>query len=214
MMDRGASYRQTPVGAFVAERRKAKRRGIPWRLTLPDWWSIWTGPRAGYVRGRTGDDGPGTPLGYWNENPDDDDDADDFFTRKPPRHFKRYGDRFVISRRGNAGAYELGNVFVAAVADTSGRSQRSRSRRQLRRLPAERPPEVPPWERTPHPRSAATRAKIAAALRGRTMSDATRRKISASKRGRRHTPETKAKISAAQRRRHARKAATEPDSGC
>lgn len=41
MMLAGASRGQTPIGAFNSQRHKAKKRGVAWKLTLAEWWSIW-----------------------------------------------------------------------------------------------------------------------------------------------------------------------------
>lgn len=67
MIASGASHSQTPVGAFISQRRNAKSRGIEWSLLLWDWWTIWQesgkwdehGRAAdAYVMCRFRDDGP------------------------------------------------------------------------------------------------------------------------------------------------------------
>jgi hypothetical protein len=70
----GASIRQCPVTAFVVQRKNAASRGVPFKLTLWEWWSVWQ------------------ESGKWSER-------------------ARY-DGYVMSRRGDQGAYEVGNVFI------------------------------------------------------------------------------------------------------
>ena len=52
MMANGATYYQTPVGAFNQQRQSAKKRGIKWALTLAEWWSIWQESGKWPMRGR------------------------------------------------------------------------------------------------------------------------------------------------------------------
>lgn len=66
MMQRGAKYRQTPRGAFTAQKTGAYFRGVGWELTIWEWWTIWEesghwperGRSQGYVMCRRGDEGP------------------------------------------------------------------------------------------------------------------------------------------------------------
>jgi DNA-binding CsgD family transcriptional regulator len=58
-----------PTRAFSSQRKNADYRGIPWDLTLWQWWSIWQqsghwhqrGRGQGYVMCRVGDEGPYAP---------------------------------------------------------------------------------------------------------------------------------------------------------
>lgn len=43
---------QAPLGAFRTQRNHARRRGIPWRLTLWQWWSVWDASGHWHERGR------------------------------------------------------------------------------------------------------------------------------------------------------------------
>ena len=63
-------YGKTPVPKYHAHRQDAKRRGIPFLMTLEEWWDIWQssgkweqrGPRRGqYVMARFGDQGAYEP---------------------------------------------------------------------------------------------------------------------------------------------------------
>jgi hypothetical protein len=56
----------TPTGAFKSQRRNAIRRGIGWKITLWEWWSVWADSgkwdqrgrgKSGYVMCRSGDTG-------------------------------------------------------------------------------------------------------------------------------------------------------------
>lgn len=51
----GYSVYQTPIGAFRNQRNNAMGRGIPWDLTLWDWWRIWQQSGKWDQRGRAGD---------------------------------------------------------------------------------------------------------------------------------------------------------------
>lgn len=33
--------RPDPIGCYLRHRRNARRRGIAWELTLPEWWELW-----------------------------------------------------------------------------------------------------------------------------------------------------------------------------
>lgn len=64
MADAGLVFR-APTYAFTIQRNNAKRRNIPWCLTLGEWWSIWDASgkwsergRHGYGLLRFGDTGP------------------------------------------------------------------------------------------------------------------------------------------------------------
>lgn len=65
MRGQGRGWAQTPTGAFNSQRNNARFRGIPWELSLWEWWSIWQasghweerGRGQGYVMCRTGDRG-------------------------------------------------------------------------------------------------------------------------------------------------------------
>lgn len=65
-MAEGANRETTIIGAFRRQKQNARLRGIEWRLTLGQWWSIWEesgkwdmrGRNAGqYVMGRLKDEG-------------------------------------------------------------------------------------------------------------------------------------------------------------
>lgn len=66
MLAAGSSRERTPRGAFIAQRRNARTRGIGWELTFWQWWTIWQesghweqrGRGSGYVMCRKGDEGP------------------------------------------------------------------------------------------------------------------------------------------------------------
>lgn len=51
----GFTAYQTPIGAFRNQRNNALSRGIPWDLTLWDWWRIWQQSGKWDQRGRAGD---------------------------------------------------------------------------------------------------------------------------------------------------------------
>lgn len=65
MIEAGASKDATPLRAFQHQRFAASRRRIGWKLTLPEWWSIWQdsghwserGVGRGYMMCRVGDIG-------------------------------------------------------------------------------------------------------------------------------------------------------------
>lgn len=65
MMEAGAGQYQTPIFAFVSQKRNAGERGIAWEFKLWDWWSVWQASgkwdrrgRGGFVMARFGDKGP------------------------------------------------------------------------------------------------------------------------------------------------------------
>jgi hypothetical protein len=68
---KGVSRERQPIGAFIAQKRTAKMRGIAWGLTLWQWWTIWQesgrweerGRGSGYMMCRKGDAG-----GYTADN--------------------------------------------------------------------------------------------------------------------------------------------------
>lgn len=41
MRREGHSYSTTPMGAFASQKCNARRRGIEWRMTFWQWWTIW-----------------------------------------------------------------------------------------------------------------------------------------------------------------------------
>lgn len=51
----GGSRDRTPIGAFASQRCNARSRGIEWRMSLWDWWSIWQRSGKWEQRGRTKD---------------------------------------------------------------------------------------------------------------------------------------------------------------
>jgi hypothetical protein len=46
---------KTPKGQFSIQKRKAKRRNIPWLLSFDDWWNIWQSSGKWELRGNTGE---------------------------------------------------------------------------------------------------------------------------------------------------------------
>lgn len=66
MQVKGIGYSRTPLGAFKSQKNNAGRRGIAWKLTTWQWWTIWQesghwarrGRGQGYVMCRKGDIGP------------------------------------------------------------------------------------------------------------------------------------------------------------
>jgi hypothetical protein len=67
MMSRGGRGRYTtPTGAYRSQKNNAKTRGVPFELTLTQWWEIWQasghwedrGRGQGYVMCRVNDEGP------------------------------------------------------------------------------------------------------------------------------------------------------------
>lgn len=67
---------RTPTGAFARQRQNARQRGIPWNLSLDEWWAVWESSGKWHLRGR--------------------------------------GSGYVMSRYGDKGAYQTGNVFIQA----------------------------------------------------------------------------------------------------
>ena len=51
----GGTRERTPIGAFASQRSNAKSRGIEWKMSLWDWWSIWQRSGKWDQRGRTKD---------------------------------------------------------------------------------------------------------------------------------------------------------------
>ncbi len=45
-------YRDTPMGRFKVQMTNARRRGIEWRLTFKEWWTLWQESGKWYKRGR------------------------------------------------------------------------------------------------------------------------------------------------------------------
>lgn len=75
MVARGASSETTPLRAYTHQRdTAARRRGIAFKLTLTEWWDIWTA------------------SGHWSE--------------------RGAGRGYMMCRKGDVGAYEVGNVFI------------------------------------------------------------------------------------------------------
>ena len=61
------AYQATPKGKYIRQRANAQQRGIEWKLSFEEWWSIWekSGKWAQrgrkhheYVMGRIHDEGP------------------------------------------------------------------------------------------------------------------------------------------------------------
>src|SRR5690606_30372960 len=52
MRKAGASIYRTPTRAFSMQRANAHRRGIEWKLTRLEWWSVWQDSRKWEQRGR------------------------------------------------------------------------------------------------------------------------------------------------------------------
>lgn len=75
MRKEGESYFRTPIGAFNCQRNSAANRGIDWKLTLWEWWTIWQESKRWEDRGR--------------------------------------GHGYMMCRFGDAGAYEVGNVYIS-----------------------------------------------------------------------------------------------------
>lgn len=59
--DLGVAWFRTPLGAYRMQKVNARSRGIPWHLSLDQWWDVWTRSgkwgnrgrgRKGYVMGR------------------------------------------------------------------------------------------------------------------------------------------------------------------
>lgn len=69
------AHGQSPQQAFRSQRRNAALRGIEWRFTFAEWWSVWQKSGKYPERGR----GKG---------------------------------RYVMSRPGDTGPYEMGNVLI------------------------------------------------------------------------------------------------------
>jgi len=70
------------VRAYSTQRTNAAMRGIPWKLSLCDWWRIWEA------------------SGMW------------------PRRGRGDG-RYVMSRPGDQGSYEVGNVKIVTINENS-----------------------------------------------------------------------------------------------
>jgi len=67
--------------AFLRQRWRATHtRGLEWKLTFEEWWSIWEASGRWEQRGRT-------------------------------------KDKYVMSRKNDCGAYEVGNVFIQLAGD-------------------------------------------------------------------------------------------------
>ncbi len=66
MVSEGKSSNTTPTGAYRMQKKNAAARGIPFHLTVTQWWDIWQtsgkwderGRGQGYVMCRRGDEGP------------------------------------------------------------------------------------------------------------------------------------------------------------
>lgn len=52
MREGGALFSTTPIGAFTCQKKNAERRGIPWQLSLWDWWQVWDKSGKWENRGR------------------------------------------------------------------------------------------------------------------------------------------------------------------
>lgn len=49
------TYRKTPMGKYIAQRMRARQRGISWELTFEEWWDIWNKSGKWEQRGKTMD---------------------------------------------------------------------------------------------------------------------------------------------------------------
>jgi hypothetical protein len=52
LMNSGTSWERSPIGAFVRQRCTSRKRGIEFKLTLWQWWSIWQESGKWDERGR------------------------------------------------------------------------------------------------------------------------------------------------------------------
>ncbi len=79
--ERSQKWRASPKGKYAEQKRHAKQRGVPFKLTFPQWWGIWTrsghwdqrGNTAGcYCMCRKGDEGAyeihNVYIGTWSQN--------------------------------------------------------------------------------------------------------------------------------------------------
>lgn len=63
------TQRGSPMERYIRQRNSARKRGIEWRFTFPQWWAAWQesgkwaqrGRGAGYCMARHGDSGPYSP---------------------------------------------------------------------------------------------------------------------------------------------------------
>lgn len=75
MIAEGASSDSTPLRAYQHQRFAAEhRRKIEWKLSLPEWWAIWS------------------ESGLWEK--------------------RGLGRGYMMCRKGDKGAYEVGNVYI------------------------------------------------------------------------------------------------------
>src|SRR5690606_1984307 len=65
MQAAGVGYARTPLGAYRSQMHNARKRGIEWKISLWEWWTIWQesghwddrGRGTGYMMCRFGDTG-------------------------------------------------------------------------------------------------------------------------------------------------------------
>lgn len=89
MLAQGFGAYRTPRFAYSSQRNNARHRGIPWELTLGQWWSIWEASGKWEQRGR--------------------------------------GQGYVMCRRGDAGPYAVGNVFIATARENCSDRRQKKS---------------------------------------------------------------------------------------
>lgn len=89
------SRHNSPVGQFAQQRKSAKQRRIPWRLTLPQWWAVWQ------------------ESGKWDQR-------------------GRGKGKYCMSRKGDLGAYEVGNVEIVTHSENSSSFYDNANRRSKR----------------------------------------------------------------------------------
>jgi DNA-binding CsgD family transcriptional regulator/predicted HTH domain antitoxin len=83
----------SPANAYRCQRRSAAVRGIDWKFTFPEWWSIWQASGKWSLRGRSG---------------------------------------YCMSRKNDAGAYEVGNVEIITTSQNSSDSYKTKPSKKRR----------------------------------------------------------------------------------
>lgn len=73
--ERSQKWRASPKGKYAEQKRHAKHRGVPFKLTFAQWWGIWT------------------RSGHWDQR-------------------GNTAGRYCMCRKGDEGAYEVGNVSI------------------------------------------------------------------------------------------------------
>lgn len=65
-------YSYTPKGKYQCQKRRAKKRNIPWEFTFESWWNLWQESGhweerkfMGYVMARIGDTGSYSPTNVY-----------------------------------------------------------------------------------------------------------------------------------------------------